>query len=319
MADGFRTSALAVDVSAIGPRIRIEDLEGRPIVDDSTTSITFDNSRFTLRKVAPAGEQYFAFGDKTGPFNRRGASYVNWTTDAWGFDRGTDPIYKSIPFYIANGGAGGAYGLFLDNSWRTAFDFAHRDSDAIEISADGGPIDYYIIAGPTVADVVRRYTDLTGKAPLPPRWGMGFQQSRYSYMSATEVRDIAKRLRSDRIPSDVIWLDIDFQDRNRPFTTNATTFPDLKGLARDVGRDGFKLVTITDLHVASAPNQGYTPYDSGIAGDHFLKNFDGSLYVAPVWPGPSVFPDFTREASRDWWGGLYKEFVTTASPASGTT
>nr|WP_262984948.1 glycoside hydrolase family 31 protein [Sphingomonas daechungensis] len=84
------------------------------------------------------------------------------------------------------------------------------------ISADGGPIDYYIIAGPTVPDVVRRYTDLTGKAPLPPRWGMGYQQSRYSYMTATEVRDIAARLRSERIPSDVIWLDIDFQDRNRP-------------------------------------------------------------------------------------------------------
>ena len=59
-------------------------------------------------------------------------------------------------------------------------------------------------------------------------------------------------------------------------------------------REGFKLVTITDLHVAYAPNQGYAPYDSGAAGDHFLKNPDGSTYVAPVWPGPSVFPDFTR-------------------------
>ena len=125
----------------------------------------------------------------------------------------------------------------------------------------------------------------------------------------TEVRDLAGRLRSERIPTDVIWLDIDFQDRNRPFTTNPKTFPDLKGLARDVGKQGIKLVTITDLHVAHAPNQGYAPYDSGIAGDHFLKNFDGSLYVAPVWPGPSVFPDFTRKASRDWWGSLYKPFV----------
>ena len=129
-----------------------------------------------------AGESYYALGDKTGPFNRRGASFVNWNTDAWGFDRGTDPIYKSIPFTIASGGAGGAYGLFLDNTFRSAFDFGHRDEGTLEISADGGPIDYYIIAGPTVGEVVRRYTDLTGKAPLPPRWALGFQQSRYSYM-----------------------------------------------------------------------------------------------------------------------------------------
>jgi alpha-glucosidase len=306
---GFRTKALSVEVSTAGPRIVVRDLDGHTIVGDASNSVALDDRRFTLRKEAPVGEQYYAFGDKTGPFNRRGASYVNWTTDAWGFDRGTDPIYKSIPFYIASGGPGGAYGLFLDNTRRTSFDFGHRDPNTLEISADNGPIDYYIIAGPTVADVVRRYTDLTGKAPLPPRWGLGFQQSRYSYMSATEVRDIAKRLRADRIPGDVIWLDIDFQDRNRPFTTNKATFPDLKGLARDVGKDGFKLVTITDLHIAHAPNQGYAPYDTGIAGDHFLKNFDGSLYVAPVWPGPSVFPDFTRKASRDWWGGLYKQFV----------
>jgi alpha-glucosidase len=306
---GFQTGSLSVRIDPANLRLTVTDLQGRKIVDDVAGVMSFDGNRFTLRKAMPAGEQYYGLGDKTGPFNRRGASYVNWTTDAWGFDRGTDPIYKSIPFYIASGGPGGAYGLFLDNTWRSSFDFGHRDEGTLAISADGGPIDYYIVAGPTVADVVRRYTDLTGKAPLPPRWGLGYQQSRYSYMSATEVSEIANRLRADRIPTDVIWLDIDFQDRNRPFTTNAKHFPDLKGLARDVGKHGFKLVAITDLHIAHAPNEGYAPYDSGIAGDHFLKNPDGSLYVAPVWPGPSVFPDFTRKVSRDWWGGLYKQFV----------
>jgi alpha-glucosidase len=306
---GFQTGSLSVRIDPATLRLTVADLEGRTIVDDVAGAMSFEDGRFTLRKAMPAGEQYYGLGDKTGPFNRRGTSYVNWTTDAWGFDRGTDPIYKSIPFYIATGGPGGAYGLFLDNTWRSAFDFGHRDQNVLQISADGGPIDYYIVAGPTVADVVRRYTDLTGKAPLPPRWGLGYQQSRYSYMSATEVREIASRLRADRIPTDVIWLDIDFQDRNRPFSTNAKTFPDLKGLASDVGKHGFKLVAITDLHIAHAPNEGYAPYDSGIADDHFLKNPDGSLYVAPVWPGPSVFPDFTRKASRDWWGGLYKPFV----------
>ncbi len=125
-------------------------------------------------------------------------------------------------------------------------------------------------------------------------------------MSAKEVRSIAHRLRADRIPADVIWLDIDYQDRNRPFTTNAKTFPDLKGLARDVGTEGIKLVAITDLHVAYAPDQDYAPYDSGAAGDEFVKNPDGSTYVAPVWPGPSVFPDFTRASTRAWWGTLFK-------------
>ena len=309
LANGFETEALNLAIEPQTLALTVSDRQGRKIHADEATPLSFDGSRFTLRKAMPVGEQYFGLGDKTGPFNRRGASYVHWNTDAWGFDRGTDPIYKSIPFAIASGGPGGAYGLFLDNSWRSSFDFGHRDENVLAISADNGPIDYYLIAGPTVPEVVRRYTDLTGKAPLPPRWALGFQQSRYSYMTDTELRDVAARLRSDRIPTDVLWLDIDYQDRNRPFTVDKKAFPNLRGLAADMRRQGFQLVTITDLHVAHAPNEGYAAFESGMGGDHFLKNADGSLYVAPVWPGPSVFPDFTREASREWWGGLYKDFV----------
>ncbi len=305
--DGFQTASLAVHLTR--DSLIITDLQGRVIVSDGDRPIRFDGARFTLSKALPTGERIYGFGDKTGNFDRRGESFVDWNTDAYGFQRDTDPIYKSIPFYIATRADGGAYGLFLDNSWRSWFDFGHRDGRAIELGSEGGPIDYYIIAGPTVRDVVRRYTDLTGKAPLPPRWALGYQQSRYSYMSGDEVRSIAATLRKDRIPSDVIWLDIDYQDSNRPFTTNKKAFPDLKKLTSDLGAEGFKLVAITDLHIAYAPNQRYTPYDSGVAGDHFVKNADGSLYVAPVWPGPSVFPEFTRVSTRAWWGSLYKDFV----------
>ena len=106
----------------------------------------------------------------------------------------------------------------------------------------------------------------------------------------------------------MIWLDIDFQDKNRPFTVDAEKFPDFAGLIHELSAEQFRTVVITDLHVADLPNQGYAPYDSGKAGDHFVKR-NGQDYVGPVWPGPSVFPDFTRKSTRDWWGTLYKGFV----------
>jgi alpha-glucosidase len=309
LANGFRTAKLVVHVDPSSLALNVSDGEGRTIVEDAALPLHLDDRGFTLSKALRVGEHIYGLGDKTGTFDRRGESFVDWNTDAYGFQRDTDPIYKSIPFYIASGGRGGAYGLFLDNSWRTWCDFGHRNPGTMEIGAEGGPIDYYLIAGPSLREVVRRYSDLTGKAPLPPVWALGFQQSRYSYMSADEVRSIADTLRKDRIPADVIWLDIDFQDRNRPFTTNPKTFPNLKTLAADVGRQGFKLVAITDLHIAYAPNEAYVPFDSGLAGDHFLKDGAGKLYIAPVWPGPSVFPDFTRSSTRSWWGSLYKDFI----------
>ena len=77
----------------------------------------------------------------------------------------------------------------------------------------------------------------------------------------------------------------------------------------DLRSDHFHTVVITDLHIADQPNIGYKPYDQGMAGDHFVKNPDGSTYVGVVWPGKAVFPDFTQQASRNWWGTLYADFV----------
>lgn len=301
--DGFATKSLRVRFA--GDRLIIEDLAGKPILADAAAPIALDGTAYALRKEMPQAEHYFALGDKTGGLDRRGKSFVNWNTDAFGFTDSTDPIYKSIPFFVGVGGEGGSYGLFMDNSWRSWFDFGHKEENILSFGASDGPIDYYVIHGPTTADVVRRYTDLTGKPALPPRWALGYQQSRYSYMSGEELRTIADRLRSDRIPTDVLWLDIDFQDRNRPFTINSQTFPRFKELVGDLGKDGFKVVTITDLHIAEAPGESYAPYDSGMGEDRFVRRADGSVYVAPVWPGPSLFPDFTQADTRAWWGKLF--------------
>jgi alpha-glucosidase len=307
--NGFRTAALSVRIDPATLRMDVVDPAGRTILGDAPQPLQVDGPRFTLRKTLGIDEHIFGLGDKTGSLDRRGGTFVDWNTDYFGFSPSADPIYKSIPFFIGVNKDGAAYGMFVDNSFRSSFDFGHKDAEAIEISAPDGPIDYYVIAGPTVADVVHRYTDLTGRPALPPQWALGYQQSRWGYSSDKDVRGIASRLRSDRIPADVIWMDIDYQDRDRPFTVNRKIFPDMGKLNRDMNAKGIRLVAITDLHIAYLPNQGYAPYDSGLAGNHFVRKADGSLYVAPVWPGPSVFPDFTRAATRSWWGGLYKDFI----------
>jgi alpha-glucosidase len=305
---GFRTRSIELRIDPANMKLEALDLHGNVISEDAGPVRT-SGREFELRKAIPLAEHYFGMGDKTGVLDRRGYTFVNWNTDAYGFTPSTDPIYKSIPFFVATGGPGGSYGLFLDNTFRSTFDFGHSIADTLRISAVDGPIDYYLIAGPTVAEVVRRYADLTGHAPMAPLWALGYQQSRYSYMSDAEVRQIAATFRRDRFPVDVIWLDIDYQDRNRPFTVNKATFPNMPALVRDMGQLGIKLVPITDLHVAYLPNQHYAPYDTGAPGNNFVHDAKGNVYVAPVWPGPSVFPDFTRASSRAWWGSLYKDFI----------
>jgi alpha-glucosidase len=204
---------------------------------------------------------------------------------------------------------GRALGVLFDNTYRTFFDFGRERNDRMTYSAPAGPLDYYLIAGPAPKSVLGGYAWLTGPTPLPPLWALGFQQSRYSYYPRAQVEEIAARLRSDKIPADAIYLDIDYQYKNRPFTVDPERFPDFPGLIHELTAEHLHTVLITDLHIADLPNQGYAPYDSGEAGDHFVKE-NGHDYVGPVWPGPSVFPDFTQQQSRAWWGTLYREFVT---------
>jgi alpha-glucosidase len=304
---GFDTERVMVRVSRDSGALAIHETTGAVILADAASGgLELRRDGFVLAKAAPADAHYFGLGDKAAPLDRRGRTFTLWNSDTYGFQEGEDPLYKSIPFFIGFR-AGRAFGVLLDNTFRSVFDFAQSDPQAVRFGADGGPIDYYVIAGPTPKDVVSAYAWLTGPAPLPPLWALGFQQCRYSYMSQGEVRSVASRMRRERIPCDVIWLDIDFQDRNRPFTVDARAFPDLAGMIADLGAEGFQVVPITDLHIARTPRDPqYAPYASGLAGDHFLRAANGAVFQGSVWPGPSVFPDFTRADARAWWGELYR-------------
>ena len=247
----------------------------------------------------PDDEHYYGLGDKAGPLDRRDMAFTNWNTDAYAWQESTDPLYKSIPFFVGLR-KGRAYGLFLDNTWRSWFDFGKTSRDAYAFGSDGGELDYYFIDGPEPKAVIERYADLTGKAPLPPLWTLGFQQCRYSYFPEARVYEVAKTFRDKKIPADVIYLDIDYQKDNRPFTVDRERFPHFEKMIADLGQQGFKVIAITDLHLAKAP--GYKPYDEGGGGNHFVHNADGSVYAGKVWPGDSVFPDFTWAPARAWWG-----------------
>jgi alpha-glucosidase len=305
---GFSTSALRIKVDFNPLRLVISDLEGNVLQsDDVLHPMEFHGQSFRVYKAMPDDEHFFGLGDKTGPLDRRGEAFVLWNTDAYAWQESTDPLYKAIPFFMGMHG-GMAYGVFFDNTWRTSFDFGRELSTTYSFGSEGGALDYYFLGGPDPKHVVASYTDLTGHVPLPPLWTLGFQQSRYSYYPESRVREVAAKLRADKLPADTLYLDIHYQMKNRPFTVDPGLFPDMKKLVEDLGKQHFHLITITDLHVAMLPNSSYTPYDTGIAGDHFVKNPDGTTYIGKVWPGAAVFPDFTRKETRDWWGTLYKQF-----------
>lgn len=312
----FADSAESVEMGTSQVKIRIEkstlrivflDPSDQIIVeDDARHPMAFAATEFRVWKSMPADEHYYGLGDKAGPIDHRNEAFTMWNTDAYFWQESTDPLYKSIPFFLALR-HGRAYGIFLDNTYRSYFDFGKESRDSYSFGAEGGELNYYFFFGPHPKDVLAKYTALTGRTPLPPLWALGYQQSRWSYYPEARVREVARTLREHKIPADAIYLDIDYQDGNRPFTIDRQGFPNFEGMIQDLEKQGFKVVAITDLHIKKEP--GYPPYDEGLSGSHFVRNPDGSVYVGKVWPGDSVFPEFTRAETRAWWGRLYADFV----------
>lgn len=307
-------SPQAAEFSVANGKVRVEksplrisflDPSGK-VLQSETRPMAFDGEAFHVWLSMPEDEHYYGLGDKAGPLDHRAASYTMWNTDQFGWQESTDPLYKDIPFFLALR-KGTAHGVFLDNTYRSDFDLGRAVRDTFSFGAAGGELNYYFFFGPHPKKVLESYTAMVGRAPLPPLWSLGFQQSRYSYYPESRVREIAKTFRDHKIPADVLYLDIDYQEGNAPFTIDRAKFPTFEKMIKDLGQDGFKIITITDLHLKKQP--GYKPYDEGIAGDDFVKNPDGSVFVGTVWPGESVFPDFTLERVRRWWGTLYKDFT----------
>ena len=255
-------------------------------------------------------EAYYGFGERTGMLERRGRLYTNWAFDPdWGHGRHQSNLYQAHPAFMAVR-TGLTWGMFLDVSYYSQFDVGYTDPDVLRVTAHGGEADYYVLTGPTPVKVTEQLTRLTGRPLMPPLWALGYHQSRWGYKSEAEMCGLAREFRSRNIPLDVLHFDIDYMRGYRDFTWDPERFPNPKGLLADLEKDGVRAVTILDPGVKNDLDNGYAAADDGVAEDVFIKNPDGSRFTGYCWPDEALFPDYTREDVRAWWGGQLKESHT---------
>lgn len=270
-----------------------------------------DAERFNLRRSrlnldAPEGAAFLGFGERVGPIDKRGMHLTFWNTDCFPHHTETDPLYVSVPFTTVLH-EGRAHGVFVDEPWRMEADVARAHPHELRWASAGPELDVYVLSGPRPADVLRRYADLTGYAPMPPLWALGAGQSRWGYRTAQDLRDVIQGYRDRGLPLDSVYVDIDYMDAYKVWTVQRTNFPDLRAFVREAGAQGVKLVPIIDPGVKV--EAGYDVYEEAVRGDHLVRTARGDVLVGEVWPDPAVFPDFTRPEVVNWWAGRHKFFA----------
>jgi alpha-glucosidase len=191
---GFHTASLRVACDA-DLRLTVSDLAGKVLQQDARP-IEWQDHGFRIHKRKFVESHYFGLGDKPGPLDRAGQAFVMWNSDTFGWQESTDPIYKSVPYFI-DYREGRALGVLFDNTWRTFFDFGREVSDQYSFGAPDGPVDYYLMYGPDPKHVVETYAWLTG----PPPCRRSGHSATSNHGTATTPRRASSRLPIAFVPT----------------------------------------------------------------------------------------------------------------------
>lgn len=273
------------------------DLPGGVLWDAATGLVI--GAKFT----AP-DERFFGLGLAGGPLDKRGRQMLMRNTDNAAYAEFSNPLYSSTPFFYGHRD-GKTYGMFVDNPSTTQFDLGQQWSEVLSIASQAGSLNYYLIPGPTPADVARGFGRLTGNTPLPPRWALGYLQAHFGYASATEVLSLAQEFRSRSIPADAFFLDLDYTDRLFAFSWNPVTFSDPQGFNAQMAGMGFKRVNILEPLLTV-----FDPLWSSYAAQGYLATGpDGQPLITPIWMGDVSWVDFTKSGARALFKSQLKNFL----------
>jgi alpha-glucosidase len=283
---------------------------GEFFLDTLTVQALRDKTpRLAARAPLAPDARIYGLGEKTGWLDKRHRRYKMRTTDVLlekpEIGLHTDPLYASFPVFFVHT-ARGTYGIYVDNTEFTTFDFVSNNGMAFAAPAD--VLTFYMLPGPTLPDVLRQYTALTGRMPLPALWTLGYHQCRWGYANTADFFEVARQLRERHIPADGLWFDIDYMRGYRVFTWEAKRFPAPGALIANLQEQGLRAITIIDPGVKVDPD--YAIYQQGRKGGHFIKHPNGQEYNGNVWPGRSAFPDFHSAETRAWWADLVRDWVT---------
>lgn len=286
-----------------GHVIETEAILQKPAAENGALPfLTVDEASRSLTYSMDDNDKVYGLGENVRGINKRGWIYQSKCSDEPEHLEDRRSLYGAHNFFVISGKE--TFGIFIDYPGILTFDIGYSHYSEMKITASDWNLDVYVITGTDVKDIVHQFRQLIGRSFVVPKWAFGYGQSRWSYMSEDEIRDVVKKHRELQIPLDSVYLDIDYMERYKDFTLNNETFPDFADFNKEMKDEHIHLVPIIDAGVKQ--EEGYPVYEEGLKKGYFCTKEDGSPFVAAVWPGKALFPDMLNKEARDWFGEQYK-------------
>ncbi|TSR87326.1 putative maltase-glucoamylase 2 [Bagarius yarrelli] len=281
------------------------------LFDTSIGPLVFADQYLQISAKLPSSNIY-GLGEHVHQQFRHDLNWRTWpifTRDAFP-NGGTHNLYGHYPFFMClEDESGKSFGVFLMNS--NAMEVTLQPAPAVTYRTIGGVLDFYILLGETPEDIVQEFTQLVGRPTIPPYWALGFQLSRWDYGSLDEVKRTVERNRAIDLPYDVQYTDIDYMEDKKDFTYDMVRFRDLPEFADYMHAHGQKYILILDPAIATSKriNGTYESYDRGTQAEAWITEADGNTPLfGEVWPGETVFPDYTKQSCIKWWVEEIQQF-----------
>lgn len=266
--------------------------------------------------VRSKDELYFGLGERSGDANRLGRSFRMCNLDPMGYNaRTTDPLYKHIPYYLTwKPAEGRGFGLFYDTLSDCTFNLGQEldnyHGPYRSFIADFGELDYYVIAGTDPAAITRRYTWLTGRPALMPRWGLGYSGSTMTYTDAPNAQERMNEFidgcRKNDILVDSFHLSSGYTsigNKRYVFHWNREKFPDPAGFVRHFLDHGIRLCA----NIKPCLLRDHPRFAEAERQGLFIKNPNGSPAAVQFWDETGAYLDFTNQRTFQWWKDRVKE------------
>ncbi|WP_285824477.1 TIM-barrel domain-containing protein [Schaedlerella arabinosiphila] len=244
----------------------------------------------------------YGLGEANRGLNKRGYCYISDCTDDPNHTEDKRSLYGAHNFIVVSGRE--TFGLFFDYPSAMTFDIGYTRMDTLQVSCADADLNLFVIEGDSPYDIVKQFRKIIGRSYIPPKYAFGFGQSRWGYKTKEDFRKVADGYRENKIPLDMVYMDIDYMQDFKDFTLHEENFPDFAEFVREMKDRNLRLIPIIDAGVKV--EDGYDVYEEGVKNRYFCQRGDGSDFVAAVWPGNTHFPDVLNAEARAWFGDKYR-------------
>ena len=229
---------------------KIEESSKSELEIEATTDA--EGTHFTMELTDETA--VYGLGEQMRGINKRGWIYTSRNMDDPSLTESRESLYGSHNFILITTKERNL-GIFIDATGRVTYDIGYTKYDELRITVSGG-FDLYTIEERTALEVVREFRRIIGKSYVPPKWALGYGQSRWGYKTEADVREIVSGFEKNKLPLSMIYLDIDYMDRYKDFTIDKNRFPDFEGLVRELKAKGIRLIPIIDAAIKVAEKKG---------------------------------------------------------------